>query len=391
METVIILGIVLALLFNFFNGMNDAANAIATVVTTKVLTPMRAVALAAFFNLVGPLLFTTAIAKTIGRGIVDPAIITPAIILAGLVGGIVWVFITTRSGIPVSATHALIGGLMGAAIANHGMGAVLWPSLDYVAVLIAYGVAGALAGALVFGLIARWRGETWSSYAGIGALFGFALIIPLLILGNIVQISGLSAIVIFMVVSPTLGFIAAFLMGVIVIRQFRNGSPTQLNSIFRRLQLFSASLYSFGHGSNDAQNAMGIITAMLVAGGLLADFTVPIWVIVVSAAAISLGTFLGGWSVIETMGKKITSIRPYQGFCAETAGGVVLSFVTAFGVPVSTTHAISGSIMGVGATRGYSAVKWGIVREIVMAWIITIPTSAMVGWIAATLYLRLFG
>jgi inorganic phosphate transporter, PiT family len=390
MELIIIAGIGLALLFNFVNGMNDAANAIATIVATKVLTPLRAVGLAAAFNLIGPLIFTTAIAKTIGQGIVDPGFITPSIILAGLIGGVAWVILTTSYGIPISATHALIGGVMGAAIMQFGFESIYWPSFGNVVSLVGYGLLGAAAGAILFGGIARYRGEPAGNSAGIGALIGLAIIIPILTVTGIVPISGITAVVIFMVVSPTLGFIAAFLIGVVMIRWFRNSPPIPLNTAFKRLQLLSASFYSFGHGSNDAQNAMGIITALLLAGGLLTEFVVPIWVIILSASAISLGTLLGGWRVIETMGQRITKVQPYQGFCAETAGGVVLSFVTAFGVPVSTTHAISGSIMGVGATRGYSAVKWGVVREIVAAWVITIPASAVVGAIFSLIYAMLF-
>ncbi len=381
MEPVLIIGIILALFLNFVNGMNDAANAISTIIATKVLTPIRAVGLAAFFNLIGPLFFTTAVARTVGAGLIDLEIITPVLIIAALSSAIVWVFLTTRLGIPVSSTHAMIGGLLGGAIASAGAGAVLWPPVSTLLSVFVWGIVGAFLGALFFVAVAVHRGDPWQDFILIGALFGFAITIPILVIGGILVLSGILAIVVFMVISPTLGFLIAFLFGALTFRRLRNANPTQANLGFRRLQLLSSAFYSLGHGSNDAQHAMGIITALLVAGGLLSEFTVPLWVILSSSAAISLGTFLGGWTVVETMARKITALKPYQGFCAETGGGVVLSLVTMFGIPVSSTHAISGAIMGVGATRGYSAVKWGIVREIVATWIITIPASAALSWI----------
>lgn len=382
MELFIIIGIALALLFNFVNGLNDAANAIATVVTTRVLSPVKAVGMAAFFNLVGPLFFTTAIAATIGEGIVDPGMITPPLILAAMVGAVLWVFFTSWLGIPISSSHALIGGMLGAGIAVVGVGSILWPDPGTVLYSLEMGVAGALLCGAGLALVAQVKGEAWWKYFKLGTMAGVSIVYPLLVALGIIHISGILAVLIFMIVSPTLGFVVSFLVGALIIRLTRDKNPPLMNLIFRRLQLFSASFYAIGHGSNDAQNAMGIITALLVAGGALTEFSVPLWVILTSCGAISLGTFLGGWRVVETMGKKITRLQPYQGFCAETSGGVVLSFVTSFGIPVSTTHAISGSIMGVGATRGYTAVKWGIVREIVTAWIITIPASAAVAWLA---------
>lgn len=391
MEYVVIAGIVLALLFNFVNGLNDAANSIATVVGTRVLTPLQAVLMAAFFNLVGPLLFTTAIAKTIGKGLVDPAFMTTHVILLGMLAAVLWVFISSYGGIPISASHALVGGLIGSAVGYAGIHAIIWPASGTVLVLILYAIAGMGIGAGIVCLVANYKKEDHLlPYAGIGALCGLALIIPFIVITKILPISGIFAILIFIVVSPMLGLIASFLLGMVVIRLFARSNSTLMNHIFSKLQLVSAAFYSIGHGSNDAQNAMGIITAMLVAGGLLTEFTVPVWVILVSSAAISMGTFLGGWRVVKTMATKITKLRPYQGFCAETGGGVVLSFVTAFGVPVSTTHAISGSIMGVGATRGYSAVKWGIVRRIVAAWIITIPLTAAFSFATFLIYKTIF-
>lgn len=216
------------------------------------------------------------------------------------------------------------------------------------------------------------------------------LTIPFITITRILPISGILAILIYIVVSPILGLIAAFLIGSAVIRFLRQKDSKTMNYLFRKLQIGSAAFYSIGHGSNDAQNAMGVITATLVAGGLLSDFVVPFWVVIISGSAMALGTFLGGWRVVETMGTKITKLRPYQGFCAETGGGVVLAFVTAFGIPVSTTHAISGSIMGVGASRGYSAVQWGVVRRIVTAWILTIPLTALFAYGAFLVFSTLF-
>jgi len=391
MEYVVIAGIVLALLFNFVNGLNDAANSVATIVGTKVLTPLQAVIMAAFFNLVGPLLFTTAIAKTIGKGLVDPAFMTTHVILLGMLAAVLWVLISSYAGIPISASHALVGGLIGSAIAYAGIHSIMLPSSWTLLLLILFAACGALIGAGIMSTIAWYKKEDHLLvYTAIGALSGLALIIPIVIITKILPISGIVAILVFIVVSPMLGLIAAFLLGMVVIRLFRRSNSKLMKFIFSKVQLVSAAFYSIGHGSNDAQNAMGIITAMLVAGGLLAEFNVPIWVIIISSAAISLGTFLGGWRVVKTMATKITKLRPYQGVCADTGGGIVLSFVTAFGIPVSTTHVISGAIMGVGATRGYSAVQWGIVRRIVAAWIITIPLTAAFSFVTFLIYKTVF-
>ncbi|QYZ78608.1 inorganic phosphate transporter [Methanofollis formosanus] len=380
MEIVIILGIVLALLFNFVNGLNDAANSIATVVATKVLSPFKAVLLASFFNLVGPLLFTTAIAQTIGRGIVDPILLNPQIILMAMVGAVIWVFFCSYFGIPVSSSHALIGGLLGAATACCGISAILWPSEMLVLKLLVMLVIGAVGGMAVAVYLATHFDEAWDRYLGLGALSGVAVLIPIMVGAGLLPLSGVLAVVVFMVVSPMLGFMVAYLFGIIIIRRFARSQSPILDHAFKKLQIVAAAFQAIGHGSNDAQNAMGIITAMLVAAGFLTEFEVPVWVILLSCTAISLGTLLGGWRVVDMMANKITKMQPYQGFCASAAGGTVLSVVTAFGVPVSTTHAMSGSIMGVGATKGYSAVKWGIVRDIVAAWVMTVPASAAVAW-----------
>lgn len=387
MEMVLVIGILLALLFNFVNGLNDAANSIATVVATRVLSPLKAVTMAAFFNMVGPFVFTTVVARTIGKGIVDPGFLSPEVIVIGLGSAVLWVFLSSYAGIPISASHALVGGLIGSAIAWGGIGSVLWPSPGLFVNTVVIFVAGGVTGALLLSYVARRKEEVdWAEYAGLGFLYGASLILPPAIVSGLLPLKGILAIVVFIVVSPVLGLVSAYLIGMAVIRIFRNSPARRMNALFSKLQVFSAAFYSLGHGSNDAQNAMGVITALLVAAGILTEFVVPPWVIIISGLAIALGTFLGGWRVVETMGRRITKLRPYQGFCAETGGGVVLSFVTAFGVPVSTTHAISGSIMGVGATRGYSAVQWGIVRKIVTAWILTIPLTAACGYVGFLLF-----
>jgi PiT family inorganic phosphate transporter len=391
MDTVILAGIVLALLFNFVNGMNDATNSIATVVATRVLSPLQAVGMAAFFNMVGPLLFTTAVAKTIGKGIVDPVYLTPFVIVIGLFSAVIWVYLSTHLGIPISATHALVGGLVGSATAYAGMSVIILPSVGTVLGLFLYAAIGAGIGMIVSLLICRiTKDERVLPLLVTGAIFGAALSVPFVIITGLLKISGLFAIVLFIVLSPLLGFIITYLFSLVFIRWFRNANSKKMNFLSKKLQIFSSAFYSIGHGSNDAQNGMGVITAILVAGGMLTEFIVPVWVILICCAAIAFGTLVGGWEVVKTMAKKITNLRPYQGFCAETSGGVVLSFITAFGVPVSTTHAITGAIMGVGATRGSSAVHWDIVRRIVTAWIITIPVTAICAYGCFVLYKAIF-
>jgi PiT family inorganic phosphate transporter len=391
MDPLIIAGIVLALLFNFVNGMNDATNSIATIVATRGLSPLKAVTMAAFFNLVGPLLFTTAVAKTIGKGIVDPMYLTPTVILVGMFVAVLWVYLSTHMGIPISATHALVGGLVGSAVAYAGMSVIILPSAGTVLWLFLYAAIGAIIGTGLFFFIGRLTKETAILPLILqGAFFGATLSVPFVIITGLLQISGLFAIVVFIVFSPLLGFTFTYIFSLVFIRWFRNANPKKMNFLSKKLQIVSASLYSIGHGSNDAQNGMGVITAILVAGGILTDFVVPVWVILISCAAIALGTLIGGWEVVKTMAKKITNLRPYQGFCAETSGGVVLSFITAFGVPVSTTHAITGAIMGVGATKGSQAVQWGTVRRIVTAWIITIPVTAICAFACFVLYIEIF-
>ncbi|HEV7517146.1 MAG TPA: anion permease [Thermoanaerobaculia bacterium] len=308
--------IVVALAFDFLNGFHDAANSIATVVSTRVLAPQKAVLWAAFFNFVAAFVLGTSVAKTIGKGMIDLNVVTNQVILAGLLGAIVWNLITWYYGLPVSSSHALIGGYAGAAVARAGFRAIL--------------------------------------------------------------LSGWSKTLVFIVLAPLIGMILGLGLTILVTWIFRRWRPSRLDRLFRRLQLVSAGLYSLGHGGNDAQKTMGIITGLLVASGQLKDFKVPLWVILISHAAIALGTMFGGWRIVKTMGTKITKLQPFGGFCAETAGAITLLGATLAGIPVSTTHTITGAIVGVGASRRLSAVKWGVAGRIVWAWILTIPIAAAV-------------
>ncbi len=384
---IIAAGVLLALMFNFVNGVNDAANSIATIVATKALTPLKAIALASVFNMIGPFIFTTAIAKTIGKSIVDPTFITTHLLLAAMFAAILWVFTSSYFGIPVSSSHALIGGLLGAGIAKDGIGSILWPNIDTFVSLIGYMIIGSLISVIIFSAFSIMKKEKWQKNTGIAVLTGLSITVPVLIITETVVIKGILAVVVFILVSPMLGMIAAYIFGLVIMYVFRSQKPDKLNKMFKPLQIVAGSVQAIGHGANDAQNAMGMITAMLLAGGLLSEFDVPLWVILASCGAISIGTLLGGWRVVDKMANKITKIRPYQGLSASVAGGGVLALMTSFGVPVSTTHAMSGAIMGAGATRGYStAVKWGIVREIVTAWVLTLPAVALVSWLCYTAY-----
>jgi PiT family inorganic phosphate transporter len=307
--------ILVALLFDFVNGFHDAANSIATVVSTRVLSPRYAVLWAAFFNFVAFLFFGLHVANTIGKGIVDPSVVDPAVIFAALIGAIAWDLITWFFGIPSSSSHALIGGLAGAAVAKAGAG-----SLDA---------------------------------------------------------AGLTKVTVSIVLSPLLGLVLAFLLMTMVFWILRRSTPAKVDAWFRRGQLFSAALYSLGHGGNDAQKTMGIITVLLFATGHLGDtFYVPLWVVLACHAAMALGTLSGGWRIVRTMGLKITKLKPVGGFCAETGGAITLFAATALGIPVSTTHTITGAIIGVGAITKLSAIRWGVAGRIVWAWILTIPCSA---------------
>ncbi|MHC1592625.1 MAG: inorganic phosphate transporter [Methermicoccaceae archaeon] len=372
--------ILLALVFDFFNGVNDAANAIATVVATRVLTPVQAVGLAAVFNLLGPLLFTTAVAKTIGKGIVVADVITLSVLASTLLGAILWTMIASWVGLPISCSHSLIGGLIGAAVAANGWGVVYLPTTSVLVSLLLYTLLAIALCCIVWLALHKLLGIDISKRTLlIGVLLGFAVGVPILTLTGRIPISGIAAIVLFMAVAPVLGMCGSFFVASLVIRTFKSYSSETVNVYFKRLQLISAAFYALTHGANDAQKTMGIITLLLFSQGMLSSFEVPIWVILLSSSAIALGTFTGGWRVVGTMAKKMTKLRPYQGFCAESTGGLVLAIMTLFGIPVSTTHVISGSIMGVGTTQSLTSVRWGVARNVFGAWILTIPATALVG------------
>jgi len=326
---VLIFLVVLALAFDFMNGLHDAANSIATVVSTGVLRPHHAVAFAAFFNFAALFVFHLKVAATVGKGIVDPLVIDHYIVFGALVGAISWNAITWFFGLPSSSSHALIGGLIGAAVAKAGFSS-----------LVASGVGKTL---------------------------------------------------LFIFVSPLMGFVFGGLLLVIVAWVFRRMAPSRIDRWFRRLQLVSAAAYSLGHGGNDAQKTIGIIWMLLIAANVEgAKDHVPYWVIVSCYVAIALGTLFGGWRIVKTMGQKITKLRPVHGFCAETGGAITLFMATSLGIPVSTTHTITGAIVGVGSTRRVSAVRWGVAGNIVWAWIFTIPAAAFIAavswWVGTQLF-----
>jgi len=328
MFTVAVSLVLIALVFDYINGFHDAANSIATVVSTRVLTPGKAVVWAAFFNFIAAFLFGTGVARTVGAGMIDLKIVTFAVIFGGLVGAIVWDLMTWYFGLPTSSSHALIGGYAGAAVAKAG----------------------------------------------------FAAILP----------SGWTLTLIFIVLSPLIGLVIGLTLMASIFWIFRRTPPSRVDRYFRVMQLASAAFFSLNHGANDAQKTMGIITGVLVTTGYLQTFEVPFWVVLAAHGAIGLGTLAGGWRIIHTMGSKITKLQPVGGFAAETGAGLALLVATQTGVPVSTTHAITGSIVGVGATRRLSAVRWGVAGQIVWAWVLTIPAAFLIG--AATyLTLRLLG
>ena len=330
----IVVGIIaVALFFDYINGFHDAANSIATVVSTRVLTPGQAVVWAAFFNFVAAFAFGTAVASTVGRGMIDISLVTFAVIFAGLTGAIVWDLITWYFGLPTSSSHALIGGYAGAAVAKAGFAAVS-------------GCAGCERG--------------WAKTLS------------------------------FVVISPAVGLASGLLLMVAIYWLFQRTPPARVDHWFRRLQLVSAALFSLNHGANDAQKTMGIITTVLVTAGYLKTFDVPFWVVLSAHAAIGLGTLAGGWRIIHTMGSRITKLQPVNGFAAETGAAGAIFMATMLGIPVSTTHAITGAIVGVGATRRMSAVRWGVAGQIVWAWVLTIPAAAAIGALTYRL-VRLFG
>src|SRR5262245_6016776 len=308
--------IAVALVFDYINGFHDAANSIATVVSTRVLTPGKAVVWAAAFNFLAAFGFGTAVASTVGGGMVDLAVVTSTVIFAGLTGAIVWDLITWYVGLPTSSSHALVGGYAGAAIAKAGTGALI--------------------------------------------------------------ASGWTKTLIFIVLAPMMGLGFALVLSVVSLNLFKDFSPSRVDTWFRRLQLVSAALYSLGHGTNDAQKTMGIIAGVLFTAGYLEAFAIPFWVVIAAHAAIGLGTLTGGWRIVHTMGSRITKLQPFGGFSAETAGAMTLFIASHYGIPVSTTHTITGAIVGVGATRRLSAVRWGVAHRIVWAWILTIPASAAI-------------
>ncbi len=376
----VVIGI--ALIFDFMNGVNDAANSIATIVATKVLTPVQAVSLAAIMNFLGPFLLGTAVAATVGTGLIDPNLVTINVIAAALTGAIFATALATVFGLPISVSHALIGGLLGAGFAVAGLPGILLPSQEEVFRVITWGLLGGVGGGIIGILLAEIAGSKRLSPAGIGgAIAGTTLTILVTIGANLLGAGPLTLTVLFIFFSPLLGFVFAFILGSFLIRVPRDADAYKANWWFRKLQLVSVSAFSLSHGTNDAQKTMGVIALVLLAAGQIPEFRVDTWVIVAAAAAIALGTFIGGWKVVETIGHKLTDLSPDQGFTAETAGAGLLFFLAWIGIPVSTTHTITGSIMGVGATRQIKAVRWTIARHILGAWILTIPISSFAAWL----------
>jgi inorganic phosphate transporter, PiT family len=323
---VLYIGIIIlaALAFDFTNGMHDAANSIATIVSTRVLTPKQAIVWAAFFNFIAFLIFGTAVAKTIGSGMIDINIVTPTVIFAGVLGAITWNLITWYFGLPSSSSHALIGGYAGAAIAKGGFHALIF-AFD-------------------------WN-NAWVKT------------------------------IVFIVLAPAIGLLLGFMLKVLTTWIVHKQKPAAINKWSRWMQLVSAAAYSLGHGGNDAQKTMGIITSLLITGGLLhqSTYAIPLWVVLLAQAAIALGTLSGGWRIVKTMGQKITKLQPIDGFCAETASAASIFTATHLGIPVSTTHVITGAISGVGSAKRLTAVRWGVTVRIVWAWIFTIPAAALIG------------
>jgi PiT family inorganic phosphate transporter len=379
-EPLILFGIILALGLNFVNGLNDASHSIATVVATKALSPIKAVLYTAICNMVGPFLFTTAVAATIGTAIVNTSGLTPLSIVVAMGAAIILVFVATRSGIPISSSHAMVGGLLGAGIAVAGIGAVIFPSFEALGQVVIYGFIGGIVGAIVLGLFTASFKEDIRLGALLGGVCGAALIIPVLMLAGVIKISGLLAIVLFIFISPVIGMTGAFLFDILISHLFRHSRQNHMKRIFQPLHVLASLVQATAHGANDGQHAVGVITALLVSSGILLTFDVPGWVILTSSIAIGLGTCFGGWQVVDKMARDITKIRPYQGFCAATASSAILVTVTHLGIPVSSTHAINGAIIGVGATRGKNAVQWRVVREMMSAWIITIPLAVGVAY-----------
>jgi PiT family inorganic phosphate transporter len=380
MEPLILFGIILALALNFVNGLNDASHSIATVVATKALSPMKAVFSTAICNLIGPFLFTTAVAATIGTAIVSKSGLTSLSIVVATGTAIILVFVATRAGIPLSSSNVIVGGLLGTGIAVGGLSSVILPDTGQLLEVIGMGITGAVAGSIMLGLFTASFHEDIRLGVLLGAICGAALIIPAEMLLGALKLTGLLAIILFIFISPIIGMVGAFIFDVIISHLFRYSRQNRMKRIFQPLHVLASLIQATAHGANDGQHAVGVITALLVSSGVLMTFDVPGWVILTSALAIGLGTCFGGWEVVDKMATGITKIRPYQGFCAATASSAILVSVTHWGIPVSSTHAINGAIIGVGATRGRSAVQWRVVREMMTAWVITIPLAMVVAW-----------
>ncbi|HVP96873.1 inorganic phosphate transporter [Methanoregula sp.] len=379
-DPVILFGIFVALVLNFFNGLTDAAQGVATVVATRALSPGKAVFLTGVCNMFGPFVFTTAVAATIGTAIVSPGAMTPATIIVGMLASITLVFSATRIGIPLSSSHALIGGIIGASVAAFGLSAVILPAESVILHVLAWGLFGALIGAIIiFFVMIALHGDVRLGLM-VGAVCGAAMAVPILMVLGLLKLTGLFVVVLFIFISPVLGATIAFLFDLLVSHLFRTSRQNRMKRVFTPLQVLACLFQATGHGANDGMHAVGVITALLVSAGLLATFAVPTWVVLLSAIAIGLGTCFGGWKVVDRMAKGITKIRPYQGFCAGTSGSTTLAFVTTHGIPVSSNHVISGAIVGVGVTRGKNAVHWDVVRQMMTAWIITIPLAAVCAW-----------
>jgi PiT family inorganic phosphate transporter len=328
----------------------------------------------------GPFVFTTAVATTIGTAIVHPDSLTPLSIIVAMLTAVVLVFVATRSGIPISSSHAMVGGLLGASIGAYGVSAIILPGIQVLEQVVLWGLAGAIVGAIALSILTTTlKGDVIIGIL-LGAVCGAAVTIPLLMVAGVLKISGLLAIVLFIIISPIIGMVAAFLFDILISHLLGHSRQNRMKRIFQPLHVLACIVQATAHGANDGQHAVGVITALLVSSGFLHSFEVQAWVILMSAIAIGLGTCFGGWQVVDKMAIKITKIRPYQGFCAATASSGILVMVTSYGVPVSSTHAINGAIIGVGATRGKNAVEWKVVREMMTAWVITIPLALVVAF-----------
>jgi PiT family inorganic phosphate transporter len=381
----VLLTIIVALVFDFYNGLHDAANSIATVVATRALPVWAALLLAASFNFIGAFA-GTAVAATIGSGIIATNVIDTPMVLAALVGAIAWSVLTVVLGIPISSSQSLIGGLIGAAVAKAGLAGVQWPTAANVGDLGVILGKGALEGLVVGLLLALLARGSWKAGLLLGAATGSAANLVWAIFHGF-KIQKLLATVLFIAYSPFIGFVMAFVLTTVIAWAFHRGAPGRVKHLFRFLQVGSSSFYSFGHGTNDAQKTMGVITALLLAVGAVhatagKPFPVPSEVIFASGLAIALGTLIGGHKIVRTMGTRLTHLDTSQGFAAETSSALGLYYLAQFGVPVSTTHSITGSILGVGAFQRASAVSWGTARRIVTAWVITIPAAAVVAAIS---------